>query len=218
MEAGPLGRATPSEFGRESPERSSAGRAGFEPGPGPVPATGDPRPVGGRASRRSYAELLVERSAWLPPIDRALVEAVFGEGLSVAAYVRRSVDRGTPVVPAAGDPDAVGAESLCRSARRRLQRIVQRLTSDRFAFVVARRNTWSATRRRVAMACGVHGLSLREAARHLGVSLHTVRRHMQAVDALALEWDAERVAARSRLNSARTDSTEVRSIQRGQRS
>jgi len=40
-------------------------------------------------------------------------------------------------------------------------------------------------RRRIAISCFLHGLSIREAARQLGLSLHTVRRHRDAVAAMA---------------------------------
>jgi len=157
-----------------------------------------------RGGRRSYAEGLVERAAWLPAEDRALIEGVYGEGLSVAAYVRRCRDRGV-------GPETISCPSAARAARRRVRRLIERIMSDRFGFVTARRNTWPTTRRRVALACIVHGLSLREASKTLGLSLHTVRRHMEAVDALFTEHviagkqarEAVRDAART--SSARRD-------------
>lgn len=127
-----------------------------------------------RRSRREYAAMLVERAAWITPDDRELVEAVFGEGLSVVAYTRRR-----------RETDPVSPVSV-RSARRRLRKVITRLLSPRFAFVINNRSDWSASRRRVAMACVVRGLSLREAARKMGMSLHAVRRHMDAVEALYL--------------------------------
>jgi ABC-type lipoprotein export system ATPase subunit len=69
-------------------------------------------------------------------------------------------------------------------ARRRLRRLIERALSPRFAFVVAHRASLGATRRRVAMACIVQGRSLREASGMLGLSLHAVRRHIDAVEAL----------------------------------
>ncbi len=118
--------------------------------------------------------MLVRRAAWLTPEDRELVTSVFGEGLSVAAYTRRRREH-DPVAPVS-----------VRTARRRLRRLVTRLLSPRFAFVIENRGDWPATRRRAAMACVVQGLSLREAASKMGVSLHAVRRHMDAVEALYL--------------------------------
>ena len=53
---------------------------------------------------KEYTEMLVERAAWIPSSDRALIEAVHGEGLSVVAYVRRCLDRGIEPV----ERDAIG--------------------------------------------------------------------------------------------------------------
>jgi len=128
-----------------------------------------------RRTRREHAEAITGRAAWLPADDRELVEAVFAHGRSVAAYVRTQRERG--LRPGLTE----------RTARRRLRRLIQRLASPRFAFVIDQRRHWGATRRRVAMACVVQGLSLRQAARALGLSLHAVRRHMDAVDALYTE-------------------------------
>lgn len=75
--------------------------------------------------------------------------------------------------------------------RRRVRRLVKRMASDEFLFVsrhVAPRHggscPWSSTRRRVAEACVLRGLSLRQAASLLNLSLHTVRTHRGAVAAL----------------------------------
>lgn len=157
-----------------TPNRRASARRGIDPSR-LAGASPDLR----RRSRRAYAETLVQRAAWLPATDRELVEAVFDEGLSVAAYVRRMRERGADIHP--------GRSALtARAARRRLRGLIARVLSPRFVFVVERRTAWAASRRRVAMACVVRGLSLREAAAALGMSLHAVRRHMDAVDALCL--------------------------------
>lgn len=127
-----------------------------------------------RRTRREHAEMLAERAAFLPAHDRELVEAVYHEGLSVAGYVRRQRDR-----------DIVRWTE--RAARRRLRRLVERLASPRFVFVLGARSSWPLTRRRVAVAVVIQGRSLRETARSLGLSLHAVRRHIDAVEALYTE-------------------------------
>lgn len=162
---------------------------------------------GTRRSRsdRRYAEMLVERAAWIPTVDRALIEAVYGEGLSVVGYVRRCLDRGVVPVERAvfgGGAGRADLDAWSRAARRRLRRVVARLGSDRFAFVIARRNTWATSRRRVAMACVLHGNSLRQASRDLGLSLHTVRRHMEAVDAMFEAYREAGAQARSAIEAA----------------
>ena len=89
-----------------------------------------------RRRSRGYAEMLVERAGWLPTADRALVEAVYGEGLTVIAFVRRCLDRGIAPVDRTAlsiteGGDASGSlEAWTRVARRRLRRLVARLESD----------------------------------------------------------------------------------------
>lgn len=174
---GPRFRTTPES---ENPFPASC----IEPKPDPwrsaAPSSspGDLR----RRDRRDYARTLLERAAWLPAGDRELIEAVFGEGLSVVAYLRRCRDRGLEPASTRGAP--AGGSVSARMARRRLRRLIERVLSPRFAFVVAHRTGLGATRRRVAMACIVQGRSLREAAGMLGLSLHAVRRHIDAVEAL----------------------------------
>lgn len=171
---------TPPESENSCPDRV------VEPKPDPwrvavsssTAAPGDLR----RRDRRDYARTLLDRAAWLPAGDRELVEAVFGEGLSVIAYLRRCRDRGLEPASTRGAP--AGGSVSARMARRRLRRLVERVLSPRFAFVVTHRTSLGATRRRVAMACIVQGRSLREAAGMLGLSLHAVRRHIDAVEAL----------------------------------
>ena len=152
--------------------------------------------------------MLVERAGWLPTADRALVEAVYGEGLTVIAFVRRCLDRGIAPVDRTAlsiteGGDASGSlEAWTRVARRRLRRLVARLESDRFMLVVGRRNAWATTRRRVAVTCVLQGRSLRQASRDLGLSLHTVRRHMEAVEAACEAYAEAGREARSVVRSA----------------
>jgi DNA-directed RNA polymerase specialized sigma24 family protein len=125
-----------------------------------------------RAFRRDLAQTLVERAAHLPEPDRYLIEGVFRDGRSIADLAAMWKDR-----PELGYTP--------RSLRRRLHRLVERLNSHRFMLVAEHRACWTPTRRRVATACVLHGLSLREAAETLGTSLHTVRRHFDAITTIA---------------------------------
>ncbi len=118
-----------------------------------------------RREVRDLAETLVARAAWALPEDRRLIEAVYREGMSAKAVAE------------------LRAEPVAR-IRRRLRRVIARLTSDRFLFVLRERDGWPAPRRRVATACVLQGRSMRDGAKHLKVSLHEVRRQLQLVDAL----------------------------------
>ena len=117
-----------------------------------------------RRTPRDLADLLVTRSEWLLPEDRALICAIYRENMTARQVAEL---RGTSA----------------RGVRRRLHTLVQRLLSPRYEFVAQRREKWAPTRARVAVACVLQGRTLRGAAEHLKLSLHTVRRHMDAVAA-----------------------------------
>jgi DNA-directed RNA polymerase specialized sigma24 family protein len=81
--------------------------------------------------------------------------------------------------------------------RRRIRRLTQRLLSPKFEFVMryldpadqAERSRlglpcWPPRRRQVALHAVVLGRSLRGTAAALGVTMHAVRREMQAINAL----------------------------------
>ncbi len=128
-----------------------------------------------RKRQRDLVEVIALRAELLPPRDRALVEAIYREGASAKEV-------------------ALLAGVSPRSVRRRLRALVQRMLEPRFVFVARSRDAWPRQRRAVATACVLHGLSLREAAKALGLSLHCVRRHMQAVQTL---FEAEQAQRRS---------------------
>lgn len=141
-------------------ERDSTPSAG---GPSPfpmVPETLDLR----RSIHREHAELLVARASALPPEERGIVETVYDEGLTVARLARL---RG----------------ECPRALRRRLRRIIARVLSPKFAFVMTQRDSWPAVRRKVATRVVLHGQSRRSCASAMSLSLHTVRNEMQKVDA-----------------------------------
>ncbi len=118
-----------------------------------------------RKRRREVVERVVERAELLSPSDRALVLAYYRDG-----------QRASDIARLAGEP--------VRALRRRLRRVVERVLSPRFEFVASRRLTWTPTRRRVACACVLEGYTLRETSRRLALSLHSVRRHHDAVQAM----------------------------------
>lgn len=121
-----------------------------------------------RRGVREQADRLIAGAIWLLPSDRALVLAVYRDGVR------------------ASDAAAVAGVDA-RGIRRRLRRLCARVLSDEFWRVVRGRDGWSHERRRIATACVLQGRSKREAARFLQLSLHRVRREMAIVEALIAE-------------------------------
>lgn len=177
-------------------ERWSRGQAGSRGAPGGKPEAGDAGPggavrysggvargAGGRGARgaaarvdlrrretRELSELIASRAEWLLPVDRDLVSAVFGRGLTTAQAATLT-----------------GVST--RVARRRVSALATRVLSAEFEAVVGLRGSWPSTRRRVATACVLEGRTLRETAAHLRLSLHTVRTQMDVVRALLDEGE-----------------------------
>lgn len=124
----------------------------------------------GRADLRrrmtpAMAERVVMRLEHLPEVDRAILRSVFVDHRTVK-----------DLAPMSG----YSAKVL----RRRVSRTVKRVLGPRFGFVLERRGSWTPTRRRVATLCFIDGRSVREVATELGLSLHAVRRHREAIEAL----------------------------------
>jgi hypothetical protein len=117
------------------------------------------------AAADAVRQTIESRGGYLAPQDRAILEAVF---------VRH--DRIADVSRVSGIPP--------RRLRRHVRGLLDRLTSRRFAYITARLSRWTPTRRRVAEACFLRGLSQRRAARDLGLTLHVVRLHWLAVRSL----------------------------------
>lgn len=118
-----------------------------------------------RAREREVIERLLLRAECLPRRDEILIRAVLEDGRRV-----------TDVAIAAG---------VCpRLLRGRVKRLIRRLATPQYAFVATRIGEWTATRRKVADACYLQGLSMADASRQLGMSRHQVRFHRDAVDAL----------------------------------
>jgi len=121
---------------------------------------------------RDLAEKLVDFARWTRPEDRALIEAVYRDGLSAKRLA------------------AVNGQSP-RAVRQRIHAIVSRLLSDRFIHVLRNRENWPTRRRRVADACVLQGMSMRRASESLGYTLHTVRRQLDVINALICAEDSE---------------------------
>ena len=118
-----------------------------------------------RRRTRELAEIVVDHASELMPDDRAVIQAIYRDGLTArdVAELRHE--------PA-------------RRVRGRVRRLVGRVLSDRFLFALRFRDQWPTRRRRVAKACVLEGRSMREGADHLRMSLHEVRREMVVINAL----------------------------------
>jgi hypothetical protein len=131
-----------------------------------------------RRQTKSLARHILERAAILAPAERHLLEATFHDGLSCALLAAQ-----------------LGREP--RGLRREVRALTRRVLDPRFAFVAALAPRWRPTRRRVAEAVFLRGLSLRKAARELGMSLYSVRLHRDAVQSV-FEGARDQIAASSR--------------------
>ncbi|MCK4873591.1 MAG: hypothetical protein KAS72_12790 [Phycisphaerales bacterium] len=121
--------------------------------------------------RREHAEItdrILHRCSFLERDDRALLESIYSDHV--------------PIVRLA----AVRQQSP-RQLRRHVRRLIERLLEPRTAFVISRRDRWNGERWAVARSCLICGRDLRGVAKDLGLSLHRVRKHVDAVRALCEE-------------------------------
>lgn len=121
-----------------------------------------------RKRSRRLIELIRDASQHLPEAERSLICDIFERGQPISKVAREVSE----------DPRKLG---------RQVRRITQRVLDPRFRFVAAHQGRWRPTRRRVASACVLEGLSIREAAEKLKLSQYTVRKHKEAIDALCEE-------------------------------
>lgn len=127
-----------------------------------------------RNERRELVDCIIERAQWLPLHQRAKVEGIYLRRLS-ANNLARELDV---------DP---------RGLRRDVRATVRRILSPFFSFVTTHRDGWTGNRRQVAQLCHIDGMSLRAAARVIGISFHQIRRHD---DAIRLMFEAFETARR----------------------
>ncbi len=118
-----------------------------------------------RQRKREMIESIVARAEHLPAGDRELLYLLFRDGKKVTDVAA-----------------LLGAD--VRRVRRRVKRLIRLVHSPAFAYVALAAEEWPETRRRVAREVFLFGHTLRDAARTLGVSLHLVRKHAEAVRAI----------------------------------
>jgi DNA-binding Lrp family transcriptional regulator len=125
---------------------------------------------GGQKGRwRDSAEHILRRAEFLPERDRTLLMAALSEGRTAREL-------------------AALLGTTPRSVRRRLRRLSGHVLSDRFVFVMRHRDSWPASRRRIATACVLQRTSIRQAAVDLRTSHYNVRKQLDAVAALLEAW------------------------------
>lgn len=126
-----------------------------------------------RRQPRPVVEAILALSVHLPTSDRSLIQAIFGEGRTIADLSRCLGERP-------------------RFLRRRFRRTVARLIDPRFAFVAAHMHTWPQSRRLAGTLHILHARTLRDTARRLALTEHAVRREISAIDALFSQHRFER--------------------------
>lgn len=136
--------------------------------------------------RREAAEIIVERAGLLADEDRGLLEAVYSKGHTVQEVAR---------LLGLTNPSEV------RKLRKRVRRLVTRVSDPRFVFVMTSRMRWPRSRRLVGEQCMLRGDSMRGAAEHLGMTLHAVRQQCLRIDAM-FEAAVDRARAERRSGPA----------------
>jgi hypothetical protein len=174
-----------------------------------------------RAHARETSDHLLSLAHHLTPESKALIEAVYLHGHTAVELAasqsrardhvasgpaqRQSVHRGETTDTRTGADQAehpeLTLERAARSMRARIRRLVRRMLRPEFGYVAHQIHTWTPTRQRVARACILHGMPIRAASITLNLSLHTIRRHLDAVQAM-YELDRQRIAERLRARSA----------------
>jgi len=155
----------------DQPAVASRDDEASEPRPdGAAPIAADRFDGAARARRRSRlareaSERLVQLAAHLKPEERALVEAVYDHGVTLRTAA--TLQGRLPVL-----------------VRRRLARLLARLTSVEFGFVVRHLDRWTEPRRSIARLVFLERRTRSHVAAALGVSPHTVRRETDAIRVL----------------------------------
>jgi len=119
-----------------------------------------------RRPEPGLVDLILMRAEYLAQSERALLEA----------YYRRGVDA-ADLALLEGKP--------ARSIRRRVRSLSARVLDDLFVYVMRSIDRFGPTRQRIARGVYLQGTSRRAIAQQLGLSLHTVRRHCDAIEELA---------------------------------
>jgi DNA-directed RNA polymerase specialized sigma24 family protein len=120
---------------------------------------------------RGTVERLLDLADYLAAPDRALLRGIYDRGMTPAELAQ-----------------VLGRRP--RGIRGRVQRLVERIGSPRFTFIVRNSSRWPKSRRRIAEMVFLQGRSQREAAETLGLGLHRVRREVDRIRLLIDEANA----------------------------
>jgi len=119
-----------------------------------------------RVDQRGLADGVLAMAVHLGDEDRFLIEQVFDHGIRMSDIARqRGRSRST--------------------VQYHVKKILIRIRSPLFRFLVGHGDLLLVELRRTGKAVILEGRPLREAAQLLGLSLHTVRQHLAAIQALA---------------------------------
>ena len=119
-----------------------------------------------RLHLRQQTEQLLHLAQYLAPSDRELVCSIYHHGMTPTQLAR-----------------AIGARP--RAVRARLQRLLTRINSPTFRYVLATRHKWTPRTRRIAEAIFLRGEAQRQTAARAQTTLHHVRRESQRIRANA---------------------------------
>lgn len=126
-----------------------------------------------RKQARHLRDIVPGRLEPLDPADAAILRAVFERGVAVASLI--ATTRGQ---------DEMRFQSKARSMRRRVRRLVARVLSPSYLFVMRNEQQIPPPLRRVARLSVLQGRTQREVADELRLSLFETRRRIIAMRAL----------------------------------
>ncbi len=118
--------------------------------------------------RREAAEVILGRAEFLDEVDRVLLEQVLDKGVlmrQIALLSGKSV----------------------RSVQKRVEVLSKRLIDPGVVYVIRHHGRWTRAMGKVALNVWVRKRTLRETARVMGMSLHQVRRAVEAVKGIIAE-------------------------------
>ena len=115
--------------------------------------------------RRGLIERLLDHASSLDESDAALLRSVYGSGLTATQLAR-------------------ALRQHPRAVRARVHRLIMRISSPAFQFVVREQHRWPPRRRQVAQSIVLRARTQRQTARALDITVHEVRKHLAHVTAL----------------------------------